>query len=94
MATAKSQLVSYQFEAGGKVVGRATWMGPGMVELDFSDAALRDRFSRWLAHPRTHDGLMFETGAEHDHFFGDEDRHRFAEACAAMSNLYKVRRVG
>lgn len=68
-------------------------MGPGMIELDFSDPALRDRFATWLGAPNAHDGLMFETGAE-AHFFSDEDRHRFAEACKAMTNLYKVRRVG
>jgi hypothetical protein len=85
-------MVAFEFATGGRVVGRATWLGPGMVELDFSEQQLRQHFAKWLGEPRSHNGPVFETG----HMISvwpDENRAHFAEACLALSNLYTVRRV-
>lgn len=92
MATNSSAMMSFEFHEGGRMVGRATWLGPGIVELDFQDARLRQQFGEWLWRPQAHHGLMFEAGGDPT-FWPDESRVRFAEACWSMSHLYQVRRV-
>lgn len=93
MATSKSELMQFEFAHGGEVLGKATWLGPGMVELDFEDPRLRRRFTAWFEQPQEHLGAVFEREAELTRFWRDETRSRFAEACWAMANHYKVRRL-
>lgn len=92
MATKRSHMLVFEFADNGDVLGRATWLGPGEVELDFHDKSLRAKFSNWLSQPQAEFGLAFETGGD-AHFWPDESRARFAEACMSLSGLYKVRRV-
>lgn len=93
MATEKSELMQFEFADNGTVLGRATWMGPGMVEFDFHDPGLRRRFARWFDQRQEHLGAVFEEEVDLTTFWRDETRSRFAEACWAMSNYYKVRRL-
>ena len=92
MATNKKELMTFEFAENGTVLGRATLLGTGMIELDFHDPDLRLRFERFLATPQARGGLVFEV-AHLDKVWPDESRHHFAEACLSMTNLYKVRRV-
>ncbi|MGH2703642.1 MAG: hypothetical protein ACRDJ4_00660 [Actinomycetota bacterium] len=93
MATNKSEVVQFEFASDHFVVGRATWLAPGMVELDFQDPALRRRFARWFDEPQEDLGQIFEPHGEPTSFFRDDSSFRFADACWAMSNYYQVRRV-
>lgn len=93
MATDKKELMQFEFADAGTVVGRATWMGPGMVEFDFHDPRLRRRFAAWFDERQEHLGAVFEEEADLTFFWRDETRSRFAEACWSMANYYKVRRT-
>jgi hypothetical protein len=93
MATAKSEVMQFEFTERGSVLGRATWLGPGMVELDFHDKSLRQRFMKWFDQPQDHLDNVFEPNGGLDTFWRDQTRNRFAEACWTMSNYYEVRRI-
>lgn len=92
MATNKKELMTFEFAENGAVLGRATLLGTGIIELDFHDPDLRARFERYVATPRDHGGPVFEV-SQTDKVWPDENRLHFAEACLSMTNLYKVRRV-
>lgn len=93
MATNKSEVMQFEFAQDGNVLGRATWLGPGMVEFDFHDRNLRRRFTDWFDQRQEHLGVVFDEGADLTTFWRDETQSRFAEACWAMSNYYMVRRL-
>lgn len=93
MATNKTEVVQFEFAHEDNVVGRATWLGPGMVEFDFHDPSLRRRFSDWFDARQEHLGAVFEEEAELTAFWRDDSPSRFTEACWAMSNYYRVRRL-
>lgn len=93
MATNKSEVVTFEFATSGSVLGRATWLGPGMVELDFGDPEMRRRFARWFEERQEQLGLVFEPHGDLTSVWRDENATRFAEACWAMSNYYQVRRL-
>lgn len=92
MATNKKGLMTFEFAENGTVLGRATLMGTGMIEFDFRDPELRVRFEGYLATPRDHRGPVLEMGHT-EKVWPDESLLHFSEACLAMTNLYKVRRV-
>jgi len=92
MATNRRGLMAYEFAENGSVLGRATLLGTGMIELDFPDPELRGRFESYLSRPRDHGGPVFEL-THTEKVWPDESRLHFSEACLSMVNLYKVRRV-
>lgn len=92
MATSRKEILEYEFTENGSVVGRATWLGPGMVELDFHDARLRQVFKRCLAEPQHRHGPVFES-VHVEREWPDTSKSHFADACRSMTNLYRVRRV-
>lgn len=92
VATSRKEMVTFEFADNGAIVGRATWLGPGMIELDFSDARTRRTFERCLAAPQHNHGPVFEV-SQLDRLWPDESKAHFAEACMSMSNLYRVRRL-
>lgn len=93
MATNRSEVVTFEFATNGTIVGRATWLAPGMVELDFEDGGLRRRFERFFGERQEHLGAVFDGQGDLSFHWRDESSARFAEACWAMANYYKVRRV-
>lgn len=92
MATNRKEILSFEFAEDGTVVGTATWMGPGMVELDFKDPGLRGVFDKYLARPGHRHGPVME-GSHHSEVWPDENKAHFAEACLSFRGLYRVRRV-
>lgn len=92
MATNRKEMLCFEFAEDDTVVGTATWMGPGLVELDFKDPTLRSMFDKHLASPGHSHGLVAE-GAHHSEVWPDETKSHFAEACLSFTGLYRVRRV-
>jgi hypothetical protein len=100
MAMNDKALVSYEFSRNGRVLGRATWLIPGMVELDFSDQTQRQDFvSHFVKRLGRESHGEREPALEMTQvfrFWPDESRWSwsyFAEACQTVSDPYSVRRV-